>query len=90
MGRVEDSDAAITDCVVALNGKYNNPESSKVASRYDSQLQLSIITIGTWLDNQIGLLWERATCANSIQFHQTHANERIWMCAHMMAYEEGF
>ena len=47
MGRVQDSGAAITDRVAAPNGKYNNPESSKVASRYDSRLPLSIITIGT-------------------------------------------
>jgi len=46
-GRVQDSGAAITDRVAAPNGKYNNPESSKVASRYDPQLLLSIITFST-------------------------------------------
>ena len=51
----------------------------------------SIVTFDTWLDDRIGSLWgERAICANSIQFHQTYANKRIWICARMMAYEEGF
>ena len=39
--------AAITHRVAAPKGKYNNPECSKVASRYNSQLRLSIITLGT-------------------------------------------
>jgi hypothetical protein len=47
MGRVQDTGAAITDRVAALNGKYNHPNSSEVASRYDSRLPLSIITFGT-------------------------------------------
>jgi len=47
MGRVQDSGAAIADSLAAQNGKYNNPEGSKVASRYDLQLPLSIITLGT-------------------------------------------
>ena len=46
-GNVQDNGAAIADRVAAPNGKYNNPEGSKVASRYDSRLQLSIITFGT-------------------------------------------
>jgi hypothetical protein len=46
-GRVQNSGAAITDRVAAPNGKYNNPESSKVDSRYDSRLLLTIITLGT-------------------------------------------
>jgi len=46
-GRVQDSGAAITDHVAPPNGKYNNPETSKVDSRYDSRLLLSIITIRT-------------------------------------------
>jgi len=47
MGRVQDSGAAIADGVAAPNGKYNNPECSKVASRYNLRLPLSIITFGT-------------------------------------------
>ena len=47
MGRVQESGEAITDRVAAPNGKYNNPKSSKVASRYDSRLPLSIITTST-------------------------------------------
>jgi hypothetical protein len=47
MGRVQDSGAAIADRVAGPNGKYNNPESCKVASRYDSRLPLSIVTIVT-------------------------------------------
>jgi hypothetical protein len=40
--------AAIADRVAAPKGKYYNPEGSKVASRYDSQLSpLSIVTFGT-------------------------------------------
>jgi len=47
MGTVQDSRAAIADRVAAPQGKYNNSECSKVASRYDSLLLLTIITIGT-------------------------------------------
>jgi hypothetical protein len=49
MGRVQDSGAAIADRDAASNGKYNycTPECSKVASRYNSRLLLSIITFGT-------------------------------------------
>ena len=47
MGRVQDSGAAIADRVVAPKVKYNNPECSKVASRYNSRLHLSIVTFGT-------------------------------------------
>jgi hypothetical protein len=47
MGRVQDSGAAIAHRVAAPNGKYNNPECSKVASRYDLRQPLSIIIIGT-------------------------------------------
>jgi len=85
-GRVPDSGAVITDRVAAPIGKYNNPKCSKVASRYNSRLPLSIITFGTWLDDWIGSLWgERAICANSILFRQTSqqkliGNERIRMC----------
>jgi hypothetical protein len=45
---VQNSGAAITDRVAALNGKhkYSTLECCKVASRYNSQLQLSIITLG--------------------------------------------
>jgi len=32
---------AIAHCVAALKGKHNNPEGSKVASRYNSQYPLS-------------------------------------------------
>ena len=45
--RVQDSGAAITDCMASPNRKYNNPSSSNVASRYNSGLLLSIITGGT-------------------------------------------
>lgn len=33
------------------------PKHFKVASRYNSQLSLSIITFGTWLDDQVGWLY---------------------------------
>ena len=33
------------------------PEYSKVASRYNAWLPLSIITVSTWLDDRIGSLW---------------------------------
>jgi len=88
--------AAIPDCVSAPKGKYNNPEGSKVATRYDSGFPLSNLTASTWLDDQIGSLWgERAICANCIPFRQTSqrkpiANERLRICAHTTAYEEGF
>jgi len=38
-------------------GSTITPECSKVASRYNSQLPLSIVTLGTCLDDRIGLLW---------------------------------
>jgi len=50
-GRVRDSGAAIADRVAAPKGKYNNPKSSTVASRYNAWLPLAIIT---WLDDLIG------------------------------------
>ena len=56
-GRVRDSGAGIADRVAAPKGKYNNPECSNVASRYNSQLPFSILTIGTWLGDQIVSLW---------------------------------
>jgi len=46
-GNVQDNKPAIADRVAAPDVKYNYPEGSKVASRYDSQLPLSIITFGT-------------------------------------------
>jgi hypothetical protein len=55
-GRVQESGAAIADRVASPKGKYNNPECSKVVSRYNSRLPLSIITFGTLLDDRIGLL----------------------------------
>ena len=59
-----------------------------MASRYNAQI---VWTIGTWLDDRMGSLWgERAICTNSIQFHRTYTNKRIWICADTMAYEEGF
>ena len=75
MGRVQDSGAAITDRVAAPNGKYNNPESSKVASRYHSRLPLAVIT---WSDDRIGSLWgKRAICTNSLLFRQTSQRKLI-------------
>jgi hypothetical protein len=44
---VQDNGAAIADRVAATNGKYNNTECSKLPSRYDSQLPLSMITFRT-------------------------------------------
>ena len=55
-GRVQDSGAAIADRVATPKGKYNNPKGSKVASRYDSRLEMSIITFSTRLDDRIGSL----------------------------------
>jgi len=48
--------AVIADRVAAPKEKYNNPECSKVVSRYNSRLLLSIITFGTLLDDRIGSL----------------------------------
>ena len=71
----------MTDRVATPKGKYINPECSKVASRYYSPLPLSIITIGTWLDDRIlSLCGERPIGANAIQFHQSYADEGIRMC----------
>jgi hypothetical protein len=49
MGRVQNTGAAISDRAAAPNGKYNyhTPKCSKVASRYNSRLVLSIITFRT-------------------------------------------
>jgi hypothetical protein len=44
---VQDNGAEIAECAAAPNGKHNNPEGSKVATRYDSRLPLSIITFRT-------------------------------------------
>jgi len=38
-------------------GSIITPECSEVASRYNSRLPLSILTIGTWLDDRIVSLW---------------------------------
>jgi len=41
IGRLQDSEAAITDHVTAHNGKYNNPDYAKVATKYVLQVPLS-------------------------------------------------
>jgi len=84
--------AVIADHVAAPKEKYNNSECSKVASRYDSRLPLTNITIATWLDDQIGSLYEerKPSVPTPFKFHQMYANKRMWICAHTTAYEEGF
>jgi len=68
-----------------LKGSLITPEYSKVASRYNSQLPLSINTIPTWSDDWTEwLTGVRAICANFVSISQRSqwkriANERIWM-----------
>jgi len=70
-GRAQESGAAIADHAAALNGKYTyfTPECSKVASRYDLQRPLYIITIGTWVDDQTGSLCEERKPSASTLFN---------------------
>jgi hypothetical protein len=72
------------------------PEGSEVASRYNSRLPLSIVTIGTRIGS---LSREEVIGANSIiLLRRTGVNEILspnervwdWITAHTMAYEEDY
>jgi len=79
-------------------GSIITPEWSKVANHYESRLTLSIISFRIWLDDQIGSLSEerepsapaRFDFVNGVNESWSIANQRIWICAHTMAFEEGF
>jgi len=93
-GRVRDSGAAIADRVAAPKGKYNNPEYSKVASRYDSWLLSSIITASTWLDDRIGSLWGESHLRQLYSISSNKSTKAVCQrpttdVPHTMAYEEG-
>jgi len=59
-------------------GTIISPELSTVASRFNSQLRLSLVTICTVLGNWIGLLWgQTAICAKSILLCQRSGQKLI-------------